>query len=88
MSKYVIGAIGLGITLMTIVFAAGGQNEKIKTNRVEIEEHKDDAKAGFITLHKRISKHIENQKQDSKERNEKMDRIIKVVYRIEGKLNE
>ena len=70
------------------MFAAGGQNEKIKTNRVEIEEHKDDAKAGFITIHKRISKHTETQKQDFKEVNAKIDRLIKVVYRIEGKLNE
>jgi len=37
--KYFIGAIGLLITLGTIVFTAGGIRADIKTNATQIESH-------------------------------------------------
>jgi len=59
--------VTLLIFLIPILFAAGAQNEKIEQNKTEIEEQKENIKTMSITLHKRLSTHEKEQKQDFKE---------------------
>ena len=77
--KLVISCVCVILAVMGIVFAAGGQNAKIEANTTKVEEHKDDTKAGFIVLHKRLNAHEKEQKRD-------FDEVKRLLYSIHAKV--